>query len=577
MNSIFYEYFDGLSFPVDFVSHEVDIGGVVLGGNQPVRVQSMTNTNTMDTMATVQQTIDLVDSGCELVRITIPGIRDAENLLNIKNELAKRGCSVPLIADVHYRPEVAEVAASIVDKVRINPGNYTDGRVTVGEDYTDKEYDEELERIAEKLIPLLKVCKQEGTAIRIGSNHGSISKRIVNRYGNTVVGMVESAMEFARICRDFGFNDLVLSMKASNLGMMIRSTRLLVAKMMDEGMSFPVHLGVTEAGAGLEGRVKSAAGIGSLLEDGIGDTIRVSLTENPVQEIPFARELVKPYNYAGRKKFRKTGNELSKPFQYKERNSIELSGIGASNPVSVIGDENSRAKDMSPDLIMKDDKLFHSDGGKAVIYQELTDKLAFTGKEVDLFPVMASSSEKHPLNFFRSLFSLLNDQGHKLPVILKRRFTNESYEDILLRSTIDFSSLLIDGYGDGIWIEANHIETEKLDELSYAILQATGVRISKTEFIACPSCGRTKFDIETALKQVQKKTSHLKGLKIAVMGCIVNGPGEMADADYGYVGAGNRKVSLYKKQTAVMKNVDEDDAVDELISLIRASGDWVDI
>jgi len=537
----------------------------------------MTNTLTLDTRATVNQTIALANAGCELVRIATPGIRDAENLMAIKKELARQGCNVPLIADVHFQPKVAEVAAHIVDKVRINPGNYADSNKRKKVNYSEAEYLGELEKIAARLYPLLDICKHEGTAIRIGTNHGSMSNRIVSRFGNTPAGMVESALEFARICHAYGFQDLILSMKASNIRITVQANRLLAARMLQEGMRYPIHLGVTEAGADIEGRVKSAAGIGALLEDGIGDTVRVSLTGDPVQEIPFANQLVKPYNESGRSFFRSGGSEFpAHAFNYSARNSIAYKKMGDNNPAIVVGSGNVSKHDIKPDYIGNGNLLSNVESGEEILVRVIDDSDNLPGPADESIPVVTVSNNYHSVPMFRHVFQSLNVKKNNSPVILKKNYGHLSYNDLLIRSSIDFAALLVDGLGDGIWIESQTVSDERILELAFAILQATGSRITKTEYISCPSCARTQFDIEKVLLDVRAGTSHLKGLKIAVMGCIVNGPGEMADADYGYVGAGPGKVSIYKKQNLVQKNIESNHALDVLIGLMKASGDWRD-
>lgn len=487
----------------------VMVGGLALGGQHPVRIQSMTNTNTMDTASTVAQVIRLVKAGCEMVRITAPGLREAENLANIKKQLLVKGINIPLIADIHFNPKAAEVAAQFVEKIRINPGNYTD-RKKGKPAYSETAYRLELEKIALRLKPLLSICKEKGTAIRIGTNHGSLSERILARYGNTPKGMVESAMEFVRICREADFHQLVLSMKASNVKQMMEANQLLVERMIAEDSYYPVHLGVTEAGDGEDGRIKSAAGIGSLLAMGIGDTIRVSLTEEPEAEIPVARKLL---------------------FFYGQ-------------------------KDQIPPQI-------HAE--KWYLKPEVSSEIGFPAV------VTGTPSEKADL--------FAGNQLTKAPsgrLIHKLIYPSISVEDLCLKAAVDYKRLY-DAEAGGIWIDNGEgSDPETLASLSFNILQGLGLRISKTEFIACPSCGRTLFNIMEQLEKVRHHTSHLKGLKIAVMGCIVNGPGEMADADYGYVGAGPAKVSIYKGQHAILKNIGEEAAVDALIQLIKEGGDWQD-
>lgn len=530
-----------------YTSGVVNIGDLPLGGHYPIRVQSMTNTDTNNINATIKQSILLVDAGCEMVRITAQGITEANNLALIKRGLRAQGIYVPLIADIHFNPHAAEIAAQIVEKVRINPGNYTDKRGS-GKIYTSKTYEEELERIAERIRPLINICKQNGTAIRIGTNHGSLSARIMDRYGDTPEGMVESAMEFGRICLSESFSNVVLSMKSSNVRVMVQSTRLLAQKMQVEGMNFPLHLGVTEAGDGEDGIIKSAAGIGTLLEEGIGDTIRVSLTGAPEIEIPVAIAITERYNASRNQKKEETDNQsIHKIEQFTKRKSIAVSGIGGKYPVGVIVEKNS-AKCLVdehfsvigtlPDHYLN--KLFYAEGNAVEMRMQIE----------KMYP----TKDK--------------------PVILKNKYQTDNLLRFQVDSAIDFGSLLIDGKGDAIWPIAPNIQPETVNSTAFAILQATRARITRTEFISCPSCGRTLFDIEKTLQQVKAETQHLKGLKIAVMGCVVNGPGEMADADYGYVGAGQGKVTLYKGKELAFKNIQQDEAIPRLIELIKQSGDW---
>jgi len=533
-----------------YTSGIVNIGDLPLGGLYPIRVQSMTNTNTNDIRATIEQCKHLAYAGCELIRITAQGITEASNLALIRKGLRTQGINVPLIADIHFNPRAAEIAATIVEKVRINPGNYSDKRDSHSI-LSPKEYDEELERIAERLDPLLKICKQNGTAIRIGTNHGSLSGRIMDRYGDTPEGMVESALEFGRICRREGFLNVVFSMKSSNVRVMVQSTRLLAQKMKAEGMNFPIHLGVTEAGDGEDGIIKSAAGIGTLLEQGIGDTIRVSLTGDPVIEIPVAIAIADRYNFSRK---HKTPENSRKPASvnatFLNRESIAVSGIGGNYPVGVIAEKDGRNYLVDEHFeiagLLSDHSFQHLhiiDGNSADMHQQL----------VNIKPESSC------------------------PVILKNSYQTDNLLRFQVYSAIDFGSLLIDGTGDAIWPVAPNISPETVNHTAFAILQATRARITRTEFISCPSCGRTLFDIEKTLHQVKAATQHLKGLKIAVMGCIVNGPGEMADADYGYVGAGPGNVTLYKGKEVAYKNISESEAIPVLITLIKESGDWKEI
>ncbi len=601
----------GNNTPIEFnkfKSRVVNIGDVPLGGNYPIRIQSMTSTNTMDTQATVEQSIRMINAGCEYVRITAQGIKEAENLKNIKKELKKHGYNVPLIADIHFNPKAAEVAAKIVEKVRINPGNYVDRNTPEKIKYTDSEYKLELENISERLYPLIKICKEHRTAIRIGTNHGSLSERIMSKYGDTPNGMIESAFEFVRICQGFNFHDIVLSLKSSNIRVMVQACRLLVYKMIEQGMDYPIHLGVTEAGDGEDGRIKSAAGIGALLEDGIGDTIRVSLTEDPEFEMPVAKEILK--NHHRNDIIFKASADLGvtdyfkpqiiNPFEYTRRKSYKIENIGGDNVPVVISNnfsENSdyykiNIKNISDKL---DDKIYtvytateylqaddNPENPKFILLTidkilprltELINKIKSDKKAILIF----DSGENYKVTKLRHLFFQLIDKKCETPVIIKRKYKNLTEEELLIRSSIDFSTLFLDGLGDGIWIDTNKkIMQETINNIALGILQATRTRISKTEYIACPSCGRTLFDIQEALNKVRKKTNHLKGLKIAVMGCIVNGPGEMSDADYGYVGSGKAKITLYKGKKIVKKNINENYAINALIELIRENGDWID-
>jgi len=554
-----------------FLTREVKIGNTPLGGNNPIRIQSMTNTDTLNTEATVAQSIRMIEAGCEYVRITAPGVKEAENLANIKNELWKRGYNTPLIADIHFNPKAAEVAAGIVEKVRINPGNYVD-RNTGKFEFNDKEYQEELERISERIFPLIEICKKNQTAIRIGTNHGSLSNRILNRYGDTPNGMAESAMEFIRILNGFGFNNLVLSMKSSNVKVMIASVRLLVSSMKEEAFNFPIHLGVTEAGDAEDGRIKSAAGIGGLLHDGIGDTIRVSLTEDPEFELPVARKILDFYTNIISENKSETFVFPANPYQYKRRKSLLINDIGSNQAVKIVGDNKADYSFINNQLINNNSALpieyliidNIENFKKDISHKRLSDKIL-------VFDLKTQNSFQE-----RKLFSLLNKYQIELPVIIKKIYDISDLEYFQMKAAADLNALLVDGFCDGIWIENSYFDEDMITKTSFNILQACGVRISKTEFISCPSCGRTQFRIMDALKLIKERTSHLKGLKIAVMGCIVNGPGEMADAHYGYVGAGNGRITLYKGKEVVEKNIPENEALDKLIELIKKNGDWID-
>lgn len=642
IESLSKKYCNDLTSYSRFVTREVNIGGVPLGSNNPIRIQSMTTTDTMDTIATVEQSIRIIEAGSDYVRITAPSINEAKNLENIKNELRKRGYDTPLIADIHFTPNAAEVAARIVEKVRVNPGNYADKKKFNIIEYTDEQYNGELERIRNKFTPLVKICREYGTAMRIGTNHGSLSDRIMSRFGDTPLGMVESALEFVRICEEHNYHEIVLSMKASNPKVMVEAYRLLINKMEDEDMNYPIHLGVTEAGDGEDGRIKSAIGIGTLLEDGIGDTVRVSLTEEPEFEIPVAINLVKRYSDRnGHKEIPAVIDNPIEPFDFKRRETITADKIGGHNvPVIIItadekifGDHSGLSQigynysesldkwnigDMSADFIYlgKKDigyklpgalkKIFDFDYWKnhenknetfplfsceeyisnnerserinfvAVSIEDFSDELLNKVAKDNSCVLILRSDNKHAMAELRRAFIELINKGIKAPVVIKRSYDNDE-ENLMLHSATDTGALLIDGFGDGIWIKNPDIEIKKINSIGFGILQATRTRISKTEYISCPSCGRTLFDLQITTSMIRKRTDHLKGVKIAIMGCIVNGPGEMADADYGYVGSGPGKITLYKGKEVVKKNVNTEVAVDELIELIKENGDWIDV
>jgi|UniRef100_UPI00404A1737 (E)-4-hydroxy-3-methylbut-2-enyl-diphosphate synthase len=690
-----------------FLTREVTIGHIPMGANNPIRIQSMTTTDTMDTIGTVEQTIRMVDAGCEYVRITAPSVKEAKNLALIKKELMVRGYDVPLIADIHFTPNAAEEAARIVEKVRINPGNYADKKRFENFEYTTTEYNAELERIYKKFSPLVKVCKEYGTAMRIGTNHGSLSDRIMSHYGDTPRGMVESAMEFMRMCEDLNYYNLVISMKSSNPQVMVQAYRLLVETMVKEGMNYPLHLGVTEAGDGEDGRIKSAVGIGALLEDGLGDTIRVSLTEDPEFEAPVAisladrykeRELsvisyqlsdnkkelsVDSYQLSDKKKQQTTDkrqrttdnrpqtSDLSSqttdnrqqttekrqqttgthnPYEYERRHTAELNTFigGHQVPRVVIDISKKNLKDpsiladvgylysslldkynmaeQSTDFVYLADELpsFSFPGNLKQLYnystwKSLLDKsnchpfysleefisskdhdlalnlVSISNQDVDseLFKQLTIDNtlvfvlETHAicgLQDQRNVFFKLMNMGLEIPVIIKRKYslTDQNVtnlpkdSDFQLYAATDLGGLLLDGFGDGVWADASEIATKTILSTSFGILQATRSRISKTEYISCPSCGRTLFDLQITTQMIRSRTDHLKGLKIGIMGCIVNGPGEMADADYGYVGTGPGKITLYRGKEVVKKNVNTENALDELIGIIRGDGNWVD-
>jgi len=564
----------------EYKSREVKIGTIAVGGDHPIVIQSMTSTKTMDTEATVAQSIRMIEAGCQMVRITAPGIKEAEHLAVLKAELKKRGYDVPLIADIHYSPKAAEVAASIVEKVRINPGNYIDrkrGKVS----FSEADYQAEIEKIKERIQPLIEICKKHNTALRIGSNHGSLSERILFKYGDTPEGMVESAMEFIRICENLNFYHIVLSMKASNVKVMVQANRLLLAKMLEENMKYPIHLGVTEAGDAEDGRIKSACGIGPLLSDGIGDTIRVSLTEEPEYEIPVAKQIIECAT------LRSTpldviNNNIIDPFNYSRRQSNKVGIFGNSQvPVVIISerDKNLHRADF-PESIRPDFIINPAKPEKDIptllsirIDEEINISLSMLKKDSI---ILIESTEQTSLNQIKNLILKIVEKEIKNPIVLKRNYDQCSEDVFLVKASSDFAYFQIDGLLDGIWIESDSQNPEYISEISFGILQATGARITKTEYIACPSCGRTQFKIQQTLQEIKIKTNHLKGLKIGVMGCCVNGPGEMADAHYGYVGAGKGKITLYKQKQIIKIGLPENEAVDELINMIKADGKWID-
>ncbi|MFN8436939.1 MAG: (E)-4-hydroxy-3-methylbut-2-enyl-diphosphate synthase [Cytophagales bacterium] len=632
---------------------EVKIGDVGCGGDNPIRLQSMTTTDTMDTLGTVEQSIKMIEAGCEYIRITAPSVNEAQNLKNIKDELKKRGYHTPLIADIHFTPNAAEVAARLIEKVRVNPGNYADKKKFETIDYTDAAYNTELERIREKFLPLVKICKEYGTAMRIGTNHGSLSDRILSRYGDTPLGMVESALEFLRICEAESYYNIVISMKASNTQVMVEAYRLLAAKLSEEGLKpYPLHLGVTEAGEAEDGRIKSAVGIGTLLEDGLGDTVRVSLTEPPEYEIPVAKELVDRYNNRSQHKpIKEIENYPINPYQYFRRNSTEVQNIGGLNVPRVISDYSSVSEIELEDLqsighnyTEITDKWIMNDLGADYIYtgnnpvkfmlpnglKEIInfDKWVLVSDKTNKFPLfdfenylnyptkhstlnfvkvnykamipeffeklkndstavlILETQNDHAMAALRRLSVFLMNEGIKCPVILSRSYENISDDKFQLYSATDIGGLLVDGIGDGIILETKLLgniskndliqKLKEYNQTGFGILQAARTRMTKTEYISCPSCGRTLFDLQETTAMIRKRTDHLKGIKIGIMGCIVNGPGEMADADYGYVGVGKDKIALYKGQTVVKKAVPADNALDELIELIKSDGKWVD-
>lgn len=648
---------------------EVNIGGLLLGNNHPVRIQTMTTTDTMNTIATVEQSIRCIEAGAEMVRITAPSKLEAENLLNIKNELRKRGYSTPLIADIHFTPNAAEIAARIIEKVRVNPGNYVDKKKFEQIEYTDAEYAEEIERIRDRFTPLVKICKEHGTAMRIGTNHGSLSDRIMSRYGDTPNGMVESAMEFLRIARAEAFHNIVLSMKSSNPQVMVQAYRLLVKTMFDEfGEVYPLHLGVTEAGDGEDGRIKSAIGIGTLLEDGIGDTIRVSLTEDPEFEIPVCKDLVKRYQAASHKsEVGSWDSEISlpySPFEYRRRETFSVANIGGGQVPVVIGDL-SKIEKITPQHLQSAGYAYNAVTDKWTIGDAAADYI-FTGHQLldfslpgtlkvivypaawaeakdksTYYPIFSdkgyaeTEAKSNILNFVmmdcysdeasvsdyeyldelksdpsvvlclssarvnavqsvRRMFIELMNRGVRNPIVLITDSGWQTPDEHLIHFAAETGALLLDGMGDGICL--GYGSNAKMDNIrmtgrtyldvkdihqftnntAFSILQATRTRISKTEYISCPSCGRTLFDLQETTARIRSVTNHLKGVKIAIMGCIVNGPGEMADADFGYVGSGPGKITLYKSKEIMKRNIDSEVAVEELINLLKEHGAWVE-
>ncbi|RFC55832.1 (E)-4-hydroxy-3-methylbut-2-enyl-diphosphate synthase [Brumimicrobium aurantiacum] len=619
-------------------TEEVMVGKVGIGGENPIRIQSMTTKDTMDTEGSIEESIRMIDVGCELVRLTAPSKKEAHNLAEIKKGLIERGYDTPLVADIHFTPNAAEIAAGIVEKVRVNPGNYADKKKFEEIEYTDESYKAELDRIEEKFTPLVKLCKENGTAMRIGTNHGSLSDRILSRFGDTPEGMVESAMEFIHICQKNDFHDFVISMKASNTLVMVQAYRFLVARMLDEGKIYPLHLGVTEAGDGEDGRIKSAVGIGALLEDGLGDTIRVSLTEAPEAEIPVAEKLAYNYKEDGKQEFPTDLQLPYNPLAYQRRASMEVHNIGGSNHPIVFAnlsgkDEISPAnffgfgynyskvtdkwstQDLAADFVFIGDKTvdFEIPGMLGVVASAETWKDKYSNKKhfYPLYETIPAGGFQHEsLNFLqwdpkntkdldqiqfltdvvliveapsenftqvmRNFYRSLVLHNIDLPIILKHTTSTTDMEAFQLWHSAKLGSVLIDGFGDGVWIESTEkVAPQLVNTTSFGILQATRTRISKTEYISCPSCGRTLFDLQETTAKIRKSTSHLKGVKIGIMGCIVNGPGEMADADYGYVGTRPGKIHLYKEKTVVKKNVPEEEAVEALIDLIKENGDWI--
>ncbi len=600
---------------------DIVIGNIVLGSNFPIVVQTMTNTNTLDTASSVAQCRRVIEAGAQLVRLTAQGVREAENLQHIQFELRQKGYQTPLSADIHFNPRAAEAAARIVEKVRINPGNFVDKQNTSNQEITDAQYSAELEKIRTKFVSFIQICREHGTAIRIGVNHGSLSDRIMSRYGDTPEGMVESCMEYLRIAVAENFTQIVISMKASNTLLMTKAVRLLVATMDKEDMHFPLHLGVTEAGNGEDGRIKSAVGIGALLSDGIGDTIRVSLSEEPELEIPVAQKIVQ--YIAQRENHERIDGILSEqfsPFSTDRRTTFAVANIGGEQVPIVISDR-SQTDDIQVDSNYLPDYIYvgRKTAAQLPIQNQYIVDFDVWEPQANCFPLFTADNmdeasrcnasikflklsypqldapminrlknepnmvliltTNHPngVGEQRAFIHRLLINDCQIPVILQRSYTENNDEDIQVKAGIDFGTLLLDGFGNGIMLSnKGEIDASKIDAYALGILQAARVRTTKTEFISCPGCGRTLFDLQTTVSLIKQHFSHLKHLKIGIMGCIVNGPGEMADADYGYVGAERGKISLYKKKEVVQKNIPQEEAVHRLIQLIKDNGDWIE-
>lgn len=590
---------------------EVNIGNTPLGGSHPIRIQSMTNTSTLDTPSSVEQCIDIIEAGAHYVRLTAQGVREAENLANIRQELRQRGYTTPLVADIHFNPHAADVAAENVEKVRINPGNFVDRIKTFKQyDYTDEEYATELQRIRERFTPFINICKAHHTAIRIGVNHGSLSDRIMSRYGDTPQGMVESCMEFLRVCCDENFYDVVISIKASNTVIMVETVRRLIAAMDAEDMHFPLHLGVTEAGDSEDGRIKSAVGIGTLLAQGIGDTIRVSLSEDPQNEVPVAYKLADYItSREGHTPITGSRPDTYNPIQPQSRTTYACHNIGNGQLPVVIG---SACGKLNPDFIYTGQHMPQQEPAQPTIVDSAVyttcnnvyplfkasqiDNAASTDASIrfieiecseanetllqriagiDRCVVILTSRHTNPVGDCQAVVDRMNIAGIKAPVIFKASYHEECAEDLQVKSGADLGALMIDYYGEGIWLEnSGSVAAGNCTDYAFGILQAARLRTSKTEYISCPSCGRTLFNLQQTIARVKAATAHLKELKIGIMGCIVNGPGEMADADYGYVGCGPRRIALYKGKTCIERNIPEEEAVEHLINLIKEYGDW---
>ncbi|WP_047446499.1 (E)-4-hydroxy-3-methylbut-2-enyl-diphosphate synthase [Alistipes sp. ZOR0009] len=607
------DFFNSLSKFERRKTNTVQIGNLLMGSEHPIRIQSMTTTDTLNTEASVAQCKRIFDAGADVVRLTAQGIREAENLKNIRQRLIEDGYTKPLVADIHFNPNAAETAACNVEKVRINPGNFIDKRASfVDVNLNEEQYAEELNRLKEKFVNLLNLCKEHHTALRIGVNHGSLSDRIMSRYGDTPEGMVESAMEFLRICVKENFADVVLSMKASNVRVMVHAYRQLERRMKMEGMTFPLHLGVTEAGEGEDGRIKSAVGIGALLADGIGDTIRVSLTEEPEAEIPVAKALVDYFtNRENHQPIAAVDSAIYSPYEYIKATSTSVAGIGGNSSPIVIADLTSlptvddesiqalgyqyisaenrwnKVTDTAPDFLLVADSSLKVGGTKGLRF---VDESLFIFADAAQIEVLAQKAMQNPNaaiiletnnsnGVAEQRAAILHLKGKKLlnPVIIRRSYNETEINLLQLKAAADCGLLFIDGLADGIMISNKEsIEPTTAVSTAFAILQAARVRISKTEFISCPGCGRTLFDLQQTAAKIRERTKHLTGLKIGIMGCIVNGPGEMADADYGYVGAGPSRVTLYKGKNAIKKNIPQEEALEQLVLLIKENGDWKD-
>ena len=597
-------------------TQEVMIGSVPVGGDNPIRVQTMTDTDTTDAEATIEQIIRVVKAGADYVRVTVKGMSDAESLKVIKKELVDRGYNTPLIADIHFNPRLAEIAAQYVSKVRINPGNFYDKRAQFkNKIYTDEEYKAELDNIEKQFVPFLKLLKETKTALRIGANHGSLSDRVMSRFGDTPAGIAESVLEFLRICKKENFTNVVVSIKSSNTRVMVYTVRLLNFKMRLEGMQFPIHLGVTEAGEGEDGRLKSAVGIGALLADGIGDTVRISLTERPINEIPVALKLISHIKtYQNHEPITAPMIAQTNPFEYERRSTRPVMNMGGKQLPVVVADLDDRSLremipirgKLIPEYFVSGNKILDIEGEEypVITLEEYlfestrwgrmkfirTNKAEFD-RFMDLHPeiimklkqtrktvLILESYNANPMAELRAFFMALETHIWKVPVILYRRYNESSLEDLRIKAAADLGGLLIDGYGDGICIsnDNENITFTELKDLSFGILQASRMRVSKTEFISCPGCGRTLFDLHETTRNIKEHFKHLDHLKIGVMGCVVNGPGEMGDVDYGFVGAGNQKVNLYKGLKPVKRHIPYENAVEELELLIRENGDWKD-